>query len=84
VRLPPLAGIATSPILHLDGTIHGVEGYDPATSMYFMPEPGFDLAPVPADPTAADIAAAKEMILEMFWDFPFVDEASRWNAVGRF
>lgn len=83
-RLPPLAGIATSPILHLDGTIHGVEGYDPATSMYFMPEPGFVLAPVPANPTAADIAAAKEMILEMFWDFPFVDEASRWNAVGAF
>jgi hypothetical protein len=82
--LPALIGIATSPILHLDGSIHGVEGYDPATSMYFMPEPGFVLAPVPANPTAADIAAAKEMILEMFWDFPFVDEASRWNAVGAF
>jgi len=83
-RLPPLAGIATSPILHLDGTIHGVEGYDPVTLMYFMPEPGFVLATVPADPTAADIAAAKEMILEMFLDFPFIDEASRWNAVGAF
>ncbi len=83
-RLPPLAGIATSPILHLDGTIHGVEGYDPVTLMYFMPEPGFVLAPVPANPTAADIAAAKEMILEMFLDFPFIDEPSRWNAVGAF
>lgn len=82
--LPALIGIATSPILHLDGSIHDTVGYDPVTQMYLLPEPGFVLAPVPANPTAADIASAKEMILEMFWDFPFVDEASRWNAVGAF
>ncbi|HOC85121.1 MAG TPA: hypothetical protein PKJ67_10975, partial [Methanoculleus sp.] len=82
--LPALIGIATSPILHLDGTIHDGIGYDSVTRMYLLPEPGFVLAPVPANPTAADIAAAKEMILEIFWDFPFVDEASRWNAVGAF
>ena len=82
--LPALIGIATSPILHLDGSIHGVEGYDPATSMYFMPEPGFDLAPVPANPTAADIAAAKEMILEMFWDFPLWTRLAGGTPSGRF
>ena len=80
--LPPLIGIATSPILHLDGSIHDAEGYDPLTRMYLLPEPGFVLAPVPASPTSEDIEAAKALLLEPFWDFPFVDEASRWNAVG--
>jgi hypothetical protein len=83
-QLPALIGIATSPILHEDGTIHAVEGYDPATKMYYMPEPGFRLAPVPDRPTEEDIAAAKRLILEIFADFPFVDEASRWNVVGAF
>ena len=82
--LPPLVGIATSPILHLDGSIHDTVGYDPVTRMYLLPEPGFVLAPVPASPTPADVEAAKALLLEMFWDFPFVDEASRWNAVGAF
>uniref|UniRef100_UPI0031BA5BBF hypothetical protein n=1 Tax=Methanoculleus sp. UBA312 TaxID=1915499 RepID=UPI0031BA5BBF len=80
--LPPLIGIATSPILHLDGSIHDAAGYDPLTRMYLLPEPGFVLAPVPASPTSEDIEAAKALLLEPFWDFPFVDEASRWNAVG--
>jgi len=83
-RLPPLVGIATSPILHLDGTIHATVGYDEVTRMYLMPEPGFMLAPVPDDPTHDEVEAAKDLILEIFWDFPFVDEASRWNAVGAF
>jgi hypothetical protein len=82
--LPPLVGIATSPILHLDGSIHDGIGYDSVTRMYLLPEPGFVLAPVPASPTPADVEAAKALLLEMFWDFPFVDEASRWNAVGAF
>ena len=82
--LPPLVGIATSPILHLDGSIHDAAGYDPVTRMFLLSEEGFVLAPVPATPTPADLEAAKATILEMFWDFPFVDEASRWNAVGAF
>ncbi len=70
--------------MHLDGTIHATVGYDEVTRMYLMPEPGFMLAPVPDDPTHDEVEAAKDLILEIFWDFPFVDEASRWNAVGAF
>lgn len=80
--LPPLHGIAKSPILHLDGTIHAIEGYDPVTRTYFAPEPGFSLAPVPEDPTSDDIEAAKSLLLEVHCDFPWVDSASHWNAVG--
>lgn len=80
--LPPLYGISKSPILHLDGTIHATEGYDPVTRTYFAPEPGFSLAPVPEDPTSDDVEAAKSLLLEVHCDFPWVDEASRWNAVG--
>jgi hypothetical protein len=80
--LPPLHGIAKSPILHLDGTIRVVEGYDPVTCMYLAPEPGFVLGEVPDDPTPEDVEAAKAVLLEIYCDFPWVDPASRWNAVG--
>ena len=80
--LPPLHGIAKSPILHLDGTIRAGEGYDPVTCTYLAPEPGFVLGEVPDDPTPEDVEAAKAVLLEIHCDFPWVDSASRWNAVG--
>jgi hypothetical protein len=80
--LPPLHGIAKSPILHLDGTIVAVEGYDPMTRTYLAPEEGFVLPPVPEDPTKEEVEAAKKVLLEVHCDFPWVDPASHWNAVG--
>lgn len=80
--LPPLHGIARCPIMHPDGAIVGEEGYDPLTRTYFAPEEGFVLGHVPDDPTLADIGAAKDLLLEIYCDFPWIDDASRWNAVG--
>ncbi len=80
--LPPLHGIAKSPILHLDGTICAGEGYDSETRTYLAPEPGFVLDEVPMDPTPEEVEAAKKVLLEVHCDFPWVDPASHWNAVG--
>ena len=80
--LPPIHGITKSPIMHLDGSIVAVEGYDPVSRTYLAPEEGFVLTGVPDDPTSEDIEAAKAILLEVHCDFPWVDEASRWNAVG--
>ncbi len=79
---PPLVGITHCPVLHPDGTIHATEGYDSYSRFYFAPEAGFVLAEVPENPTSEEVQIAKAVLAEVFIDFPFVDEASRWNAVG--
>lgn len=79
---PPLVGITHCPVLHPDGTIHATEGYDSYSRFYFAPEAGFVLGEVSEDPTSEEVQTAKAVLAEVFIDFPFVDEASRWNAVG--
>jgi len=82
--VPSLIGISSCPIIHLDGSIHAAEGYDSESRTYFAPKPGFVLSAVSKNPTKADLQMSLDLILEMFHDFPFTDEAARWNAVGAF
>lgn len=80
--VPPLAGVTRTPIFHIDGTIRATKGYDEQTGLYYFPDDGFSLAPVPEIPTGADVAAAMALIEEVFGDFPFVEQADRANAYG--
>ncbi len=50
--LPPLAGIARSPILHSDGTIFTTAGYDPISRLKYCPDPSLNLKPIPEYPLA--------------------------------
>lgn len=79
--LPPLRGISSTPILHLDGSIHA-DGYDTATGILYAPPDSLELPTVPRAPTRDDVARALEVIEELFTDFPFVDDSSRANAYG--
>lgn len=80
--VPPLSGIVKTPVIHLDGKIQAVPGYDEATHLYYSPENGFALAPVPERPTEEDVTAALEVINEVIVDFPFVGDADRANTIG--
>jgi len=51
------------------------------TRTYLAPEEG-SCCPVPEDPTKERWEAAKKVLLEVHCDFPWVDPASHWNAVG--
>lgn len=83
---PPLRGVTEAPTLRPDGTVISDPGYDAATGLYFVDRSGDDaIAPkvrVPDDPTADEIAAARDDLLHLISDFPFVDQASRANYVG--
>jgi len=83
--LPPLVGLVQSPPIRPDGEIVTEPGYDPVTRTLYAPEDGFSLGPVPEEPTDEDIRSAVETILEMFCDFPFVQDehdANRANAIA--
>jgi hypothetical protein len=73
-RLPPLNGIATTPLLKDDGAIQRVDGYDPASGIFCENLP--ELAGlVPDQPRMEDALGALSMIRAVFATFCFADAA---------
>lgn len=75
-RLPRLVGVATSPVLRPDGTLCQVRGFDPSTGLYLFPR----LTNVPTvapNPSDAQVREARELLLRMTTDFPWVQQSDR-------
>ena len=72
----PLTAVTDYPPLLPSGRILDREGYDPASGVYYWPPPGFAVD-VPARPTAADRAAARNILLDAVGDFPFDGDTHR-------
>ncbi len=69
-QVPPIAGIATSPLLHDDGSIVAKQGYDKATQTYCDCRTVVEVA---ACPTLEEARAALQMLRKTFATFPFAD-----------
>ncbi len=81
-ELPPLAGVARAPILRADGTICTTPGYDPTSRLMYCPDPSLNLRPVPEHPCGEEVRACVDILLQVIDEFPFVDDASRANALA--
>jgi hypothetical protein len=79
---PAIQGIITSPALREDGMVIQIPGYDPASRLYYAPDRNLILPELAKNPTTDHQQIALEMIFDILTDFPFVDEASRANAVA--
>jgi putative DNA primase/helicase len=73
--LPVLARIITAPVVTRTGAIHERPGYDPVSQAFYAPPPGFVVPPVPEEPNPAQVEGARELLLELVRDFPFVGPA---------
>lgn len=83
LRLPAIEGVTYSPVLAPDGTVVDRPGYSAAARLWYALPPGFRLPAVAQNPTAKDIARARDVILgEILGDFPFDSPASLANAVA--
>jgi hypothetical protein len=81
--LPILAGIVTTPVFGRAGVLLTEPGYHADARLLYQPVPGFQLPPIPEQPTAEDIAAARELILDdLLGEFPFTSLAERAHAVS--
>src|SRR5262249_27760982 len=58
-RLPPLAGISTSPLMSADGSVRAADGYCSATSLWCSSVPMLELPP---RPSRADAEAALKLL----------------------
>jgi len=80
--LPSILGVVGSPSFTCDGTLATSSGYQPETKLYYWPS-GEAVPPVPSTPDETDLLRAKQLIgMEWLSDFPFVDDASRANAIS--
>ncbi len=81
-NLRQLRGVIHSPVVRPDGTLIEAPGYDRATGLLHLPEPGLTVPRVPDRPTPAELAAAVALVDEMLAGFPFVSEHYRANYIG--
>jgi hypothetical protein len=78
-----LHGVTHTPVLRPDGSVLHEPGYDTSTRMLYLPDPGLVVPPIPDEPTADDIKQARELILFLTEEFPWVSEDHRatWNGL---
>jgi hypothetical protein len=78
-----LHGVTHTPVLRPDGSVLDEPGYDTATRMLYLPEPGLVVPPIPDHPTADDIKLARETLLFLTESFPWVSEDHRatWHGL---
>ena len=81
-ELPRLRSVTSTPIIHEDGEIIDVEGYDPETGAYFAPAAGFELGAVPEKPTHDEAQKAVSTLMAPFTDLPFATDFDCANFVA--
>ncbi len=78
--LRELAGIIETPSMRPDGSLIVSPGYDRATK--FLYSPTLNFGDIPDQPTQADAAKALRELVDVFCDFPFASEASRYVPIA--
>jgi hypothetical protein len=81
--LPILDRITEAPVFAPDGELQTTPGYHTASRTMFAPKGDFVVPTVSAEPSEADVAIARDLIMtELLGDFPFIDDAEKAHAVG--
>jgi hypothetical protein len=75
-----LVGITECPILHEDGSVRTVAGYDPETGYLYLPNDRF--VPPPERPTQDDARAALAELRDVLVDFPLRSDLDRDVALA--
>lgn len=75
--IPVVESIAENPTLRADGTIHDRPGHDPNTGNFFAPDDGVTYPAIPDAPTKEQARAAYDVLMDPFFDFPFVEDHDR-------
>ena len=81
-NLRNLRGVVHSPVFRPDGSVVSEPGYDPATGLLHLPEPGLIVPRVSDEPGQSEVTDAVKLLLEMVDGFPFVSDEFRANYLG--
>ena len=75
-----LRGVTESPLFRPDGTVRQHAGYDETTG--YLYRPSTEYPPVPDQPTQSEAAAALAELVDLFCDFPYANEPSRYVPIA--
>jgi hypothetical protein len=81
-NLRELRGVTHTPALRPDGSVIDRPGYDPSTGYLYLPDRDLDVIKVPDDVRQADVAAARDLLLVLTDEFPWVTDDDRANWYG--
>ncbi len=81
-KLPPVAGVITTPTLRPDGSILTAPGYDAQTRLYHVPDPTLRLRMPAREATRADAERALATLEHLLAAFPFVSDVDRSVALS--
>lgn len=79
---PMLDAVVETPTVRPGGLVVDAPGYDAATQLVYVPEPELVMPRIPDVPSERWVRGARKLLLEVFQDFPFKDEASRANTLA--
>jgi hypothetical protein len=81
--IPLIDSVTECPAFSQDGDLVLEPGYHPRARLWHAPAAGLDVPRVSDNPTRDEIERAKHLLLvELFGDFPFRDEASKATALA--
>lgn len=79
---PCVEGIVEVPVMREDGSLLTEPGYDEQSRLYFEPAHELEVPNIPLDPSTEEVETAVDTLWTPLQDFPFVDQASRANALA--
>ncbi len=83
--IPYINGLISAPVIRADGSLLLEPGYDMETGLFYRPDPDLTLPSIPDNLTKEDAkTAAKFLMDEILYDFPFIDDASKAGALAAF
>lgn len=81
-NLRRLKGVIHTPVFRPDGSLIDVPGYDPATKLLYLPEPGLVIPAVAVKPSAQQVREAVALLDMTLAGFPFTSLHGRANYIG--
>ena len=82
--LPRLIRLIESPIFSSNGILHSSPGYSESTSCYLSLANGLSIPDVSASPTSEEVLKARQVVQNLFCDFPFASESEGVMAFSLF
>jgi 5S rRNA maturation endonuclease (ribonuclease M5) len=79
-KIRRLRGVTESPLYRPDGTVRQDAGYDESTGYLYLPS--CEYPRLPEAPSQYDAKVCQEELLDLFCDFPYADEPSRFVTIA--
>ena len=84
LHLRRISMVSHTPLVRADGTVLDTPGYDASSRVLYLPERGLQVDPVPDTPTRSERDSARDLLLGLLEDFPFISDHDRANYLGCF